>query len=100
MVKLISDWLRSVGRSKTRGMVHTNESLVIHSNVKDGHGTGEAVQALAAHFGQKPLELNPTEYVGLVLFDGLSGAEEMINDRIGDVTNVFFVGGSAGDERS
>ena len=73
-------------------------AVEVIKNVRDGHGTEEAVQALAAHFNQKPLELDPTEYVGLVLFDGLSGAEEMINDKIGDVTNVFFVGGAAGDD--
>ena len=73
-------------------------AVEVIENVKDGDRTREALQALAAHFGKEPLDLDPTEYVGLVLFDGLSGAEEMINDKIGDATNVFFVGGSAGDD--
>jgi hypothetical protein len=36
--------------------------------------------------------------VGLLLIDGLSGREEQVVDRIGDLTNVHFVGGSAGDD--
>jgi len=36
--------------------------------------------------------------VGIVLTDGLSGKEELIIDRIGDLTNVNFIGGSAGDD--
>ncbi len=43
-------------------------------------------------------ELNPDNYVGIVLIDGLSGKEEVINERIGDLTNITFIGGSAGDD--
>ena len=38
------------------------------------------------------------KYVGLVLADGLSGAEEELMEKIGDRTDIFFVGGSAGDD--
>ncbi len=48
---------------------------------------------------QTPMEqMDFQSYVGLILTDGLSGAEEQIMDRIGDLTNVFFVGASAGDD--
>jgi len=50
------------------------------------------------HFGISMQDLKPDEYVGLVLVDGLSRAEEKLMDRIGDLTNIFFVGGSAGDD--
>ena len=43
-------------------------------------------------------EMDPKQYVGIVLIDGLSGKEEQIIDRIGDLTNVNFIGGSAGDD--
>jgi hypothetical protein len=43
-------------------------------------------------------EMNSHEYVGLVLVDGLSGAEEKLMEMIGDITNVVFIGGSAGDD--
>jgi hypothetical protein len=42
--------------------------------------------------------LNPDQYVGLLLTDGMSGLEESINDQIGNLTNVTFIGGSAGDD--
>lgn len=41
---------------------------------------------------------NISKYVGLVLIDGLSGAEEKLLEKLGDATDVFFVGGSAGDD--
>jgi hypothetical protein len=31
-------------------------------------------------------------YVGLILFDGLSGAEESTMERIGDLTNIQVIG--------
>jgi hypothetical protein len=43
-------------------------------------------------------DLDFSRYVGLILIDGLSGAEEKVMDRLGDLTNVIFVGGSAGDD--
>src|SRR5690606_27093957 len=36
--------------------------------------------------------------VGMVFHDGMSGLEEAVMDRLGDLTNVPFVGGSAGDD--
>jgi len=42
--------------------------------------------------------LDHEKYVGLVMADGLSGAEERLMERIGDATDVFFVGGSASDD--
>jgi hypothetical protein len=42
--------------------------------------------------------LDMEKYVGLVLVDGLSGAEETLMDKIGDRTDLFFIGGSAGDD--
>jgi hypothetical protein len=42
--------------------------------------------------------LDIEKYVGIVLIDGLSGAEETLMAKLGDKTDVFFVGGSAGDD--
>ena len=53
---------------------------------------------LAGAIGTTPISLDPSQYVGLVLFDGLSGAEESIMERIGDLTNIQVIGGSAGDD--
>jgi hypothetical protein len=50
------------------------------------------------HFNVSGIEMDFTKYVGIILTDGLSCAEERIMDRIGDLTNVLFVGASAGDD--
>jgi len=50
------------------------------------------------HFKAPISSLDLRKHVGLVLVDGLSGAEERLMERIGDATDVFFIGGSAGDD--
>ena len=57
-----------------------------------------AFNAFQRYFGKPMKKLDPSKYVGLILIDGLSGKEEMIMDRMGDLTNVAFIGGSAGDD--
>lgn len=37
-------------------------------------------------------------HVGIVLLDGMSGKEEVVMDRLGDLSNLRFIGGSAGDD--
>lgn len=61
-------------------------------------GVDKAFAAFEKHFGIPMQEMDFNKYVGIVLIDGLSGAEERIMDRAGDLTNVLFVGGSAGDD--
>lgn len=58
----------------------------------------DAFNAFEQHFNKPMAEMDPKQYVGIVLTDGLSGKEELIIDRIGDLTNVNFIGGSAGDD--
>ena len=53
---------------------------------------------LSKAIGKPVADLDPGRYVGLVLADGLAGAEEQLMEAIGDRTNVTFVGGSAGDD--
>ncbi len=50
------------------------------------------------HFGEPVQNMDFQKYVGLILIDGLSGAEEKVMDNLGDLTNVLFIGGSAGDD--
>lgn len=50
------------------------------------------------HYGKRMAEMDPAQYVGIILVDGLCRKEELIIDRIGDLTNVNFIGGSAGDD--
>ena len=53
---------------------------------------------LESHFQASAASWDIGKYVGLVLADGLSGAEERLVEKLGDATDVFFVGGSAGDD--
>ncbi len=57
-----------------------------------------AFDRFASHFGTSMRKLDPLRHVGLALIDGLSCAEERIMDSIGNLTDVLFVGGSAGDD--
>ena len=38
------------------------------------------------------------QHIGIVLMDGMSGKEEVVMDRLGDLTDLRFIGGSAGDD--
>lgn len=70
---------------------------VVHG-LKAGATPDAAMKALAAKVGQPASEWDHETYVGLVLFDALSNAEERFLDRMGDLTEILFTGGSAGDE--
>ena len=67
-------------------------------DVRDDSAIRRAVEALGAEVGVPVPKLNPERYVGLVLHDGLSAAEEHVMAQLAQLTNVPFVGGSAGDE--
>lgn len=57
-----------------------------------------AVRVLEEEIGTPLRELDFQKYVGIILIDGLSGSEERVMDRLGDLTDVAFIGGSAGDD--
>lgn len=63
-----------------------------------GNPVPAAFESFALRFGVPMRKLDPSKYVGLVLVDGMSGAEERIMDSLGSGTDVLFVGGSAGDD--
>jgi len=58
----------------------------------------KAFKAFEDYYGTPMAQIDHTKYVGIILVDGLSGAEEKLMERIGDLTNVSFIGGSAGDD--
>ena len=58
----------------------------------------EAFSKLGRHFQAPVSSLDVRTHVGLVLVDGLSRAEERLMERIGDASDIFFVGGSAADD--
>lgn len=66
--------------------------------------TTDETKALFHHFesqlGTSMLNLNPKDYFGLILFDGAQEKEEKLLTSIGSLTNVTFVGGSAGNDQN
>lgn len=58
----------------------------------------QAFADISQKLGKNVADLDYQQYVGLVLVDGLSGAEERLMSALGDLTNLVFVGGSAGDD--
>ncbi len=58
----------------------------------------DAFASFERHYNHSMLDMDFSKYVGMILVDGLSIAEEKVMDKIGDLTNVLFVGGSAGDD--
>lgn len=75
---------------------HASVSVV--DDVKGDAGIRRAMGELATAVGSSIAQLHPERYVGLVLHDGLNAAEEHVMAQLAQLTNVPFVGGSAGDE--
>lgn len=67
-------------------------------NVNNGMDVDGAFAAFEEHYGVSSHDLDPSRHVGIVLVDGLCRREEALMDRIGDLTMVNFIGGSAGDD--
>ena len=72
--------------------------IQVVENVSTKNELSIAFDHFKEHFKQPILELDPEKYVGLILIDGLSKAEERIMDQIGNVSSITFIGGSAGDD--
>lgn len=58
-----------------------------------------AFASLERHLGEPLDEADPDTTVGIVVIDGMSGAEEKLIEAIGKRTDIPFIGGSAGDDR-
>jgi len=72
--------------------------LVQNISQDNGEGVEQAFNSFSKHFNEPAKDMDFTKYVGLILIDGLSMSEERIMDKIGDMTDVIFIGGSAGDD--
>jgi len=72
-------------------------AAVVH-NLRGAISVREAFVELENHFRRPISSMDIRKHVGVVLADGLSGAEEKLMERIGDCTDLTFVGGSAGDD--
>jgi len=72
--------------------------IEVLEDLKAADAVDKAFGSFADFFKSPMSALDPKDHLGLILVDGLSGAEEQLIDRIGDLTNINFVGGSAGDD--
>lgn len=57
-----------------------------------------AAASIEKHFGASLNSMDFRTYVGIILIDGMARAEETIMDVLGDLTDVVFIGASAGDD--
>lgn len=73
-------------------------AIGVVQNLRTENQVPQVFTTFERHTGHKMMDLDTNRYVGLILIDGLSGAEEKVMEKIGDLTNVLFVGGSAADD--
>lgn len=84
-------------------MAFDRESLLdvkveVVQNLRRKAHVGDAFRSFERHFGEAANEMKPSQYLGIILIDGMCGVEEKVMDAIGDKTNVIFIGGSAADD--
>jgi hypothetical protein len=67
-------------------------------DMKEGLNLEKAFTSFEEYYGESLYSMDSEKYVGITLIDGLIMKEEKVMDLIGNRTNVFFIGGSAGDD--
>jgi len=72
--------------------------VVTINDLNANNAVENAMSEFEAFYKEPVMAMDHERYVGIILVDGLSMAEERVMDRIGDLTNVTFIGGSAGDD--
>jgi len=80
------------------GQAINNAKIEVVVDPHDKTAIRAAFASFESHYNMPMSMMDPSEYVGIVLVDGLSRIEEGLMDTIGDLTNVTFIGGSAGDD--
>lgn len=88
----------SVVAMALNGNVIGDAKIEVIDNIKEINKVKDAFDSFARYYNEPVAAMEPERYIGIVLMDGLSNSEEKIMDRIGDLTNVIFIGGSAGDD--
>jgi len=73
-------------------------AVAVIRNLSAGIHIKDALRELESQFHAPVSSLDLDRCVGIVVADGLSGAEEQLMERLGDATDIPFVGGSAGDD--
>jgi hypothetical protein len=73
-------------------------SVQVVENITQENRIPQAFEAFQAHCHEPIAQLDIEKYVGIILVDGLRGAEEKLMEKIGDLTDLTFIGASAGDD--
>ncbi|MDO1451534.1 FIST N-terminal domain-containing protein [Rhodocytophaga aerolata] len=87
-----------VAMAFSEGVIQRVEIALASNLGKDTRAINKAVSGLEKALAHPLHSLDPDQYVGILLTDGLSGQEERVNDELGNLTNITFIGGSAGDD--
>ncbi len=72
--------------------------VALVENIKTENKVSDAFRQFENYFGTPMQKMDITKYVGIILTDGMQGAEEKLMERIGDLTDVTFIGAAAGDD--
>lgn len=72
--------------------------IEVLENTKQNIDIKTTIRSFEDYYSTKLSKLDKTKYFGLTYFDGISKKEEIIISELGEYTNMFFVGGSAGDD--
>jgi hypothetical protein len=78
--------------------VMSDVAIEVVENLKQGINVNKAADSFEAHFKEALSAMSIRKYVGIILIDGLSLSEEKLMDKVGNLTNVIFIGGSASDD--
>ncbi|HEY3277468.1 MAG TPA: FIST N-terminal domain-containing protein [Syntrophorhabdaceae bacterium] len=80
------------------GATISDMTLEVVEDVRSEDAIPKVFARFENHFALPMAAMDIEKYVGIILVDGLTGAEERLMERIGDLTDVIFIGGSAGDD--
>jgi hypothetical protein len=72
--------------------------IEVIKNIKDNVDVHSSFKSFEYYYNVHMLYMDFSRYVGMVLIDGLSGAEEKLMESIARNTNIQFIGASAGDD--
>lgn len=72
--------------------------IEIIENISSEDQVKNAITSFEQYYNESMKTMNIRKYVGVVLMDGLSASEEKLMEKLGDSTDVTFIGGSAGDD--
>ena len=72
--------------------------IEVVSNLNADANLQPAIESFENHYSTPLSLLDNKKYFGLIYIDGLSKKEEYILDKLGEHTNVVFIGGSAGND--